>query len=120
MSEIILQTMAIKITNRGGGTMRRIDRKEQTAKEKVDTGTDYVVFNCPHPKCGKRNKQSMYEMANYKPANEDVIPFKCKICRRTVEVARPRQQATLIMDPAQFTREMADRRKALAGRQPVR
>jgi DNA-directed RNA polymerase subunit M/transcription elongation factor TFIIS len=161
VSEIIMKAVAIKIVNRGGGTMFRLvkdkvksvepsdDATKQVDAEieqaeaqirqvqldsgktapsermlhtyaKTDTGSDYVIFRCPS--CGRRNNQCAYDMLNYKPANEDVIPFKCKVCRRTVEVSRPPAEIgnqSLIMAPDEFTRQMADRRQALARRQPV-
>jgi phage terminase large subunit GpA-like protein len=114
MNEIILRTTAIKITNKGGGVQRRIDRKEGVAKSSTDTGSDYVTFVCPYPKCGHRNKLCMYQAENYVPANEDRIPFRCKMCRHIIEVERPHVPTKLILDPAEFTKEMAHRRKDLA------
>lgn len=122
MSEIILRVTATKIVNKGGGVMRRIDRKKGEAQEKTDRGSDYVVFNCPHPKCGHRNKQSMYEADAYVPANTAAIPFRCRMCRRLIEVDPPTSTRTtpLLVTPAEFTQEMAQRRRDLAAHRPAR
>ena len=77
---------------------------------KTDTkGTDYVTFECPHPKCGRRQKQSMYEMENYHIPEADRIPFKCKFCRNIIEVARPHRPGSLLITPDDFNKEMAQR-----------
>lgn len=117
MSEIILRATALKITNKGGGIQQTIGKREGETvpvQWKSDTGSDYVTFICPHPKCGRRNKQSMYEAGNYVPANEDRIPFRCRVCRRPVEIERPHKPTQLIMAPDEFTREMAHRRRELS------
>lgn len=96
MSGIVLQAKAIKIINKGGGVQWRIDRKESLVRGKPDTGSDYVVFICPKPGCGHRNKQSMYESESYHDVANDRIPFKCKMCRTTIEVTRPAPTHRLI------------------------
>lgn len=122
MSDIILRVTALKIVNHGGGIKAKegdpVDGKVPVYWTR-DSGSDYVVWVCPHHKCGHRNKTCMYEAENYVPAGEDRIPFKCRRCRKIVEVERPRVPTKLIMDPAEFTREMAQRRKDLREHRPI-
>lgn len=118
---LVLATTAIKITNKGGGTMRRwvrdeVERNVAHAMEKSDSGTDYVTFMCPHPSCQRRQKQSMYDALAYHLPEADRIPFKCKFCLNTIEVARPTAKGgSLLVSPAEFNNEMAQRRRGLAG-----
>jgi hypothetical protein len=88
MTGIILQTRAIKIENRGPCLVSKEinlgNGWHKNLPPEKHTGTDYIVFNCP--KCGRRNKQSMYDS---KGAAGDSVSFKCKMCRIEVEVARP-------------------------------
>jgi hypothetical protein len=114
MSEIILRTTALKIVNKGGGTMRRWvpvedDPSKLRAMEKKDTGTDYIVFVCPSPKCGHRNRQSMYEAENYHTPGEDRIPFRCRICRRLIEVTRPYVAKRIILSDEPARRPSVNR-----------
>lgn len=99
---LVLRTRAIKITNRGGGQY----------KGRKDSGSDYAVFICPNPRCGHRNKHCMYEHEAYMPIYEDRIPFKCTMCRMIIELERP-YESKLLVSPADFSAEMAQRRKAL-------
>jgi len=121
MSSIILRIKALKVYNKGGGLMTKT-RKDPTVKKGIprrqeclvkDTGTDYVVFICPHPKCGHRNNRSLYE-ADY--SHQTVVGFKCKLCRGSVEVEKllGQEKAKLIMTPEEFARE-----KKNAARRPV-
>ncbi len=96
---LVLQAKALKIVNKTAG--------EQLHQKR----SDYITFVCPG--CGHRNKMSPYEAEGYKPANEDVIPFKCRMCRTVVEVKRPSVPVRLIMSPDDFSKEMAQRRQAL-------
>jgi hypothetical protein len=98
MSAIVLQTTAIKVTNKGGGIKQTVD-KSNNVFWSDDTGSDYVTFVCPHPKCGHRNKQSMYEAENYHDPANDRIPFKCRKCRSVIEVTRPASVRPLIIVP---------------------
>jgi hypothetical protein len=100
MSGLIFRTEAIKIINKGGGYKGRT-RKEiiknalggehvyrhREVSAKRHKGTDYVVFNCPAPDCGKRNNKSIYE-AKGKTESGD-LSFICHGCRREIEVSRP-------------------------------
>lgn len=122
MSGIVLQTKAFKLSNKGGGVRQVDGRKVRNDGNRHhlfvsgDSGSDYVHFICP--KCAHRNKCSMYEAENYIPASQNVIPFKCRICRITVEVeppAKPMKQESLLVTPEQFTAEMAKRRRDLTG-----
>ena len=99
---LVLRAVALKVINKTAGP--RPDQKR----------TDYVVFNCPDPRCGQRNKQSLYEAQNYLPSDENWIPFKCKKCGTTVEVQPPAKAGSLIVSPDDFAREMAQRRKELS------
>jgi predicted RNA-binding Zn-ribbon protein involved in translation (DUF1610 family) len=103
MSKIIRQATALKITNKGGGTMRRLvptegDGTKVDVMEKRDTGSDYVVFLCPN--CGRRNKMCVFESENYHDVRNDRIPFKCKICRTLTEVTRPAETRRIIIPGA--------------------
>jgi hypothetical protein len=95
---LVLTTVALKVKNKGDATRK---------------GSDYVTFICPNPKCGHRNKQSMYETQNYVPSQESWLPFKCTMCRTIVEVTPPASAGSLIVSPDDFGREMAQRRKDL-------
>lgn len=121
MSGIILRVKAFKVSNKGGGLFHVPGNKVKDDGDKhrlyaaSDTGSDYVHWICP--KCKHRNKQSMFEHENYVPANNADIPFKCRMCRITVEVeppAKPMKQESLIMAPDEFTHQMAQRRAGLA------
>ena len=127
MTGIILQTNAVKIDNRGGGfptkmLRQEIDlpgplpRKKTITRRMVSAkrlpGSDYVVFNCPAPGCGKRNRRSIYEAKGQTKDNR--LSFKCNKCYREVEVQKPlghilssgvstaaaSQSSGLILDPA--------------------
>lgn len=101
MPGIILRTTALKIVNKGGGYKTRmakdivknamgremVYRHQEVTKER-QKGTDYIVFNCPGPDCGKRNKKSMYEAKALTASGE--LSFKCYSCHREIEVARPK------------------------------
>jgi hypothetical protein len=107
MSGITLRTQAIKVTNKGGGhktstvveetktELGKVIRKHKhyETKDRVP-GTDYVTFKCPG--CGKRNKQSMYEL---KGKMEDDLVFQCNGCLRDILVARPTEAIKLITVP---------------------
>jgi hypothetical protein len=104
MPGIILQTNAVDVVNKGGGfptkTFRKeifvgpLKRKRVVSQKMVSTkkmpGTDYVVFNCPAPGCGQRNKKSVYE-AKAQTA-DGRLSFKCSHCYREIEVQRPMSQ----------------------------
>lgn len=107
---LTLETTAIKVINKG---------KVCIYKGRQNTPTDYVIFNCPDPKCGKRNKQSMYE-ALYVPENNERLPFRCKRCGNIIEVrpitlpAKPAPPTKLLVTPEEFSQEMAQRRREIA------
>jgi predicted RNA-binding Zn-ribbon protein involved in translation (DUF1610 family) len=102
MPGIVLQTRAIEIQNHGGG-FKQFTRVEtfkhgfiekrrhvhKVSKER-QPGSDYVVFCCPD--CGKRNRQSMYQV---KGKAGESLSFKCNGCRREVEVSKP-QEAIIV------------------------
>ena len=107
MPGIILRTTAIKVVNKGGGFKTRMRKeivKDAMGREMIYThqevtkerqkGTDYVVFNCPAPGCGKRNKKSLYE-AKAMTASKD-LSFVCYHCRREIEVSRPMPDMDII------------------------
>jgi len=108
MPGIIFQTQAIKVVNSGGGYKERTIRKvhkDALGRETVEkihqrsakrqTGTDYVVFKCPAPGCGKRNKKSMYEA---KAITGEAVSFICYACRREIEVDRPKPKIQVASD----------------------
>lgn len=99
---LVLRTTALKIVNKTAGS--RVDQKR----------SDYVTFICPLPRCGHRNKQSMYEAEGYLPSQASWIPFRCTMCRTIVEVTPPQTVGSLIVSPDDFSREMAQRRRDLA------
>ena len=114
---LVLQTKALKIINKGGGIMTKT-RKDPTKKKGEprrqeslvhDSGTDYVVFICPHPTCGHRNNRSLYD-ADY--SHQAVVGFKCKMCRGSVEVQKQlaQEKSKLIMTPEEFAREKSNAR----------
>lgn len=108
MSELRVQTHAIKVVNKGGGIkgINKLVVKEMEVKTKdkdgndvtfkqpyaervhedvPTTGSDYVVFKCP--KCEGRNKRCAYDA---KPEDKGkYLVFKCNKCRIDVEVSRP-------------------------------
>jgi hypothetical protein len=104
MNGIVLQTNAVKVVNREGGYPTKTFREEikttvpmpkpiTIKKRMISTvkakGTDYVIFVCPAPSCGKRNKRSVYEA---KAQTQDGrLSFKCNGCYREIEVQRPMQ-----------------------------
>jgi hypothetical protein len=107
MSGIILKTTAIKIVNKGGGFKTKMKKdvvKDAMGHEHTYThqvisanrikGTDYVVFNCPAPGCGKRNKKSMYEAKAVTKDKE--LSFICYNCRREIEVAKPKPKPAAV------------------------
>jgi len=55
----------------------------------MNKGTDYVVFKCPAPRCGKRNKRPVYEAKAQ--TKDGRLSFKCNGCYREIEVQRPIQ-----------------------------
>ncbi len=115
---LVLQTKAVKVVNKGGGVQwRRSQEIPGRMNGKKDSGSDYVVFVCENPRCRNRNKCSMYEAEGYIPANENRIPFKCRICRTVHEVEPPTTKNTqsLIITPDEFQKDMAQRRRSLAG-----
>lgn len=101
MPGIILQTNAVKIVNRGGGFPTKMFREEiefgilrikkKITRRMVSTkhlpGTDYVVFVCPAPDCGNRNRRSVYEAKAQ--TKDGRLSFKCNRCYREIEVQRP-------------------------------
>jgi hypothetical protein len=100
MPVIVLQTNAIKVVNREGGYPTKTFREESVGgrplkRRMVSTirakGTDYVVFVCPAPSCGKRNKRSVYEAKGQ--TDDGRLSFKCNGygCGREIEVQRPIQ-----------------------------
>jgi hypothetical protein len=120
MGEIILRTTAIKIVNKGGGTMRKLvpvegDGSKMQVMEKTDRGSDYIVFLCPHPQCGHRNKQSLYESEAYHDPGNDRIPFRCRMCRQLIEVTRPYVAKRIIMPDEPAIRRPSVNRSILGG-----
>lgn len=93
-------------------TKRKGEQRRQEALV-YNTGTDYVVFNCPHPGCGHRNNRSLYE-ADY--SHQAVVGFKCKNCRGSVEVQKTlaQEKSKLIVTPEEFAQE-----KKNAARLPI-
>lgn len=98
MTQLVLQTQAIKITTKRGVI------SPQTG-ERVK-GSDYAVFKCPG--CHRRNNQCvvncLYQMS------DGVLVFRCNQfgCGREIEVRKPQAEApeqTLIVTPAEFERE---------------
>lgn len=97
MTQLVLQTQAIKIIKKAGFI------SPQTG-ERV-TGSDYAVFKCPG--CLKRNNQCvvncLYQM------DDGVLVFRCNQgCGREIEVRKPQAEApeqTLIVTPQEFERE---------------
>lgn len=104
MPGIVLQTCALKIVNKGGGYPTKTVKESIPAnpnlcfsKErhyhkhmisvKHVKGTDYVVFNCPAPDCGARNKKSVYEAKGQTASGQ--LAFICHKCHREIEVQRP-------------------------------
>lgn len=107
---LTLRTVAIKRVNRGG----HHGRQNPKTGEAADNGTDYVVFNCPLPKCGKRNKQSLYDSLY---SGGGATAFKCNGgCGTTTEVVLPvsDRRSPLIVSPEQFKQTRKDLRKDLA------
>jgi hypothetical protein len=103
MTGIVLQTNAVKVENHGGGYPTKMIHEEIDAgmgiKKKITRrmistkkiqGTDYVVFICPAPDCGKRNRKSVYEAKA--STGDGRLSFKCHACRREVEVQKPMGQ----------------------------
>ena len=100
MPGIVLQTNAVKVVNKGGGFPTKmfreevqtgINRKHTFTRRMVSTiknpGTDYVVFVCPAPDCGSRNRKSVYEAKGQ--TKDGRLSFKCHKCYREVEVQKP-------------------------------
>ena len=107
MSGLVFQTHALEVKNMGGGFPTKTFIREvevesgdalvpKTEKKKVRQrmistkrvpGSDYVIFNCPVPKCGKRNKKSVYEAKGR--TQDGRLVFKCHSCRNEIEVQRP-------------------------------
>lgn len=108
MSGIILETTALSIRNKGGGwktrnayrpvtyikpkinkdgtvTPQEVEGRQKFQEARKDTGSDYVVFNCPG--CKKRNKRCAYEAKGVTAAG--AISFLCNGCSREIEVAKP-------------------------------
>ena len=99
MPGIILQGTALKVVNKGGGfptkTVVDITKDELGAEHRSHRhlqsrnrikGSDYVIFMCPG--CGKRNKQSVYQM---KGRAGQSLSFKCNKCCREIELTPPRK-----------------------------
>lgn len=111
MPGIILQTNAIEVVNKGGGFptktfyeeietgflrgKKKIARHMESAKKLP--GTDYIVFKCPAPDCGQRNKQSAYRTKGQ--TKDGRLSFICNKCRREIEVQRPMGQVLKIAVP---------------------
>ena len=113
MPVIIFQTNALKIDNMGGGyptkelkdevfisalEPKKIIRRRVIATKR-QPGSDYVVFNCQGPDCGKRNRQSVYAAKGQ--TKDGRLSFKCNGCRREHEVQRPiaNEKDTMITIP---------------------
>ena len=99
MTGIILQGQALAIVNKGGGRKCRTEKigggKSRMLIGPKEKGTDYIVFNCPAPDCGARNKRSAYEC---KGRSGNSLSFKCNKCYREIEVAHP-LNTRIILDP---------------------
>lgn len=106
MSGLVVQAVAIKLVNKRGGYY----------KGKHVTGSDYAVFECP--RCGHRNNACVYS-AESTATPEGRIPFKCHMCRVTVEVAAPFSKQ-LIVKPEDLnmlqTKGSADLNSTIVGR----
>jgi hypothetical protein len=97
MTQLVLQTQAIKINKKHGFI------SPQTGKRVK--GSDYVVFKCPD--CLKRNNQcvvnALYQL------DDGVLVFRCNQgCGREIEVSKPQGEVpeqTLIVTPEEFERE---------------
>jgi transcription elongation factor Elf1 len=79
MSSLILPTIAMKVINKRGGIETR--RRAGWGFYRKVSGSDYVVFVCPH--CSRRNKRSIHEAISQLPG---LAEFKCKICRGRSQV----------------------------------
>jgi len=98
MTQLVLQTQAIKITSKRGFI------SPQTGKRVK--GSDYVVFKCPG--CHRRNNQCVVN-ALY-PMSDGSLVFRCNQfgCGREIEVSKSQAEApeqTLIVTPEEFERE---------------
>jgi hypothetical protein len=117
MPGVILQTEAIKISNKGGGI--RQEREGNMIRAGKVTGSDYVIFICPH--CDHRNNRCIYD-ADY--AHRGVLAYKCRMCRGDVEVSRLKADLKkdygrpLIVSPEEFQREQ--KKNARSADSPVR
>lgn len=113
---LVLQTQALKVINKGGGVQWSREKDNPSmSRGHPDSGSEYVVFKCA--RCQTRNKQCMHA-AVYVPADSARLPFKCWKCQTVNEVAPPetKNTASLIISPDEFSREMAQRRRSLAGK----
>jgi hypothetical protein len=101
MSGIILQGKALKIVNKGGGRKQRTENlgggRRRSLIGPKEKGTDYVVFNCPAPDCGARNKRSVYET---KGRAGNALSFKCNRCLREIEVLAPIKPVMIVSGTA--------------------
>ena len=103
MTGIVLQTTAIKVVNKGGGSFK-LQRGHRFSKQFKTTGTDYIVFKCPG--CGARNKTTPYE-AKYQMSDGNLV-FGCKTCRREIDLAKPLSEMpkrALIVSPEEHAKE---------------
>lgn len=107
MPGLIFQTNAEKIVNKGGGYPTKTFRQEIILNDVLKTkktilrhvistkrnpGSDYVVFTCPAPDCGQRNRRSVYEAKGQ--TKDGRLSFKCHKCYREIEVQRPMSLVT--------------------------
>lgn len=99
MSGVILQGQALKIVNKGGGRKCRTENLGGGLRRMLigdrQKGTDYIVFNCPG--CGKRNKQSAYQVRGRAGSS---LSLRCSGCYREIELAPPKAVNTLIVSAA--------------------
>ncbi len=111
MPGIVLQTNAIDVVNKGGGYPTKtfyetvetgiLRKKIKFSRHMESTehlpGSDYVVFKCPAPDCGQRNKQSVYRAKGQ--TKDGRLSLICNKCRREIEVQRPMGQVLKIEAP---------------------
>ena len=108
MSELLIKTEAIKLVNKGGGYKlktvtenfkdaygKEMSRHHHEISEKKEKGSDYVVFNCPWPDCGKRNRQTVFMAKQI--TEEKNLTFRCWSCRREIEVMKPKEIPTIVV-----------------------
>lgn len=103
MSFTLLGTV-LKRVNKGG----TVDKATGVRK-----GTDYIVFNCPNERCGKRQKTALY-LAEYKTP-ENRCGFKCKFCGVMAELSLPvsDRKIPLIISPGEYNNNQSMLRRAM-------